>query len=65
MPRRKQLKFLAKNTLIYGMIVDELMKDLELAADYDMDTIEITIKKKLRPFIKDVKQDNQQYSGLN
>jgi hypothetical protein len=54
MPRRKQIKILAKDTFIYKQIVSELSKKPELAEDYDMESIEITIKKKYDPQIKDV-----------
>ena len=54
MPRRKQIKIQAKDTSIYEQIVSELSKNPELAEDYDMDSIEITIKKKHQPYIQDV-----------
>ena len=54
MPRRKQIKIQAKETSIYEQIVSELSKNPELAEDYDMDSIEITIKKKHQPYIQDV-----------
>ncbi len=54
MPRRKIITINAKDTSIFREIVAELSKDSELAADYDMDSIEITIKKKYQPYIKDV-----------
>jgi hypothetical protein len=40
MPRRKLYKILAKDTSIYDVIVSELQKNPELAADYDMNSIE-------------------------
>ena len=54
MPRRKQIKVQAKDTSIYKQIVLELSKNSELAEDYDMDSIEITIKKKHQPYIQDI-----------
>ncbi len=53
MPRRKQYKILARHTAIYKTIVSELQKNPELA-DYDMETIEISVKKKITPRIQDV-----------
>jgi len=54
MPRRKLFKISAKDTTIYDVIVSELQKNPELAADYDMTTIEISIKKKITPQIQDI-----------
>ncbi|MDH6356975.1 hypothetical protein [Parabacteroides sp. PF5-9] len=54
MPRRKKITIKAKDTAIFGQLIEELSKDLELAADYDMDSIEITITKKYQPYIQDV-----------
>jgi hypothetical protein len=53
MPRRKQYKISARQTAIYEVIVGELQKNSELA-DYDMGTIEISVKKKITPRIQDV-----------
>ena len=53
MPRRKQYKISARQTSIYDVIVAELRKNPELA-DYDMGTIEISIKKKITPRIQDI-----------
>ncbi|MCW0484805.1 hypothetical protein [Gaoshiqia sediminis] len=53
MARRKQYKILARQTAIYKTIVSELQKNPELA-DYDMDTIEISVKKKITPRIQNV-----------
>jgi predicted DNA-binding transcriptional regulator AlpA len=53
MPRRKQYKISARQTAIYKTIVSELQKNPELA-DYDMETIEISVKKKITPRIRDV-----------
>nr|MBD3621190.1 hypothetical protein [Sunxiuqinia sp.] len=53
MARRKQYKILARQTAIYKTIVSELQKNPELA-DYDMETIEISVKKKITPRIQDV-----------
>ena len=54
MPRRKQIKIKAKDTSIYEHIVSELSQNPELAEDYNMESIEITIKKKHNPYIQDV-----------
>lgn len=53
MPRRKQYKISARHTSIYDTIVSELQKNPELA-DYDMETIEISVKKKITPRIRDI-----------
>ena len=53
MPRRKQYKISARQTAIYDVIVSELQKNPELA-DYDMETIEISVKKKITPRIQNV-----------
>jgi len=53
MARRKQYKISARQTAIYKTIVSELQKNPELA-DYDMETIEISVKKKITPRIQDV-----------
>lgn len=53
MPRRKQYKISASQTAIYDVIVAELQQNPELA-DYDMDTIEISIKKKFTPRIQNI-----------
>lgn len=64
MPRRKIIKIRAKDTSIYDLVVSELSRNAELAKDYDMESIEITIKKKVSPFIKDVDKaiKNLQYA---
>jgi hypothetical protein len=54
MPRRKLYKISAKDTCIYDVIVSELQKNPELAADYDMNTLEISVKKKITPHIQDI-----------
>jgi hypothetical protein len=54
MPRRKLYKISAKGTAIYDVIVSELQKNPELAADYDITTIEISVKKKITPRIQDI-----------
>jgi hypothetical protein len=54
MPRRKLYKISAKDTPIYDVIVSELQKNPELAAGYDMNTIEISVKKKITPHIQDI-----------
>jgi hypothetical protein len=53
MPRRKQYKISARQTAIYDVIVAELQQNPELA-DYDMSTIEISIKKKITPRIQNI-----------
>ena len=53
MPRRKQYKISARQTVIYDVIVAELQKNPELA-DYDMGTIELSIKKKITPRIQNI-----------
>jgi hypothetical protein len=53
MPRRKQYKISARQTSIYEVIVAELQQNPDLA-DYDMGTIEISIKKKITPRIQDI-----------
>ena len=53
MPRRKQYKISARQTAIYDVIVAELQQSPELA-DYDMSTIEISVKKKIIPRIQDI-----------
>ena len=67
MPRRKQYKIPARQTAIYDAIVTELQKNPELA-DYDMETIEISVKKKITPRIRDIDKaiDNlKRYIAVN
>ncbi len=67
MPRRKQYKLPARQTSIYEAIVSELQKNPELA-DYDMETIEISVKKKITPRIRDIDKaiDNlKRYISVN
>lgn len=67
MPRRKQYKISARQTAIYDVVVAELQQNPELA-DYDMDTIEISIKKKFTPRIQniDLAIDNlKRYLAIN
>lgn len=67
MPRRKQYKISARQTAIYDVIVAELQQNPELA-DYDMDTIEISVKKKFTPRIQniDLAIDNlKRYLAIN
>ncbi|KAA6343429.1 hypothetical protein EZS27_008911 [termite gut metagenome] len=54
MPRRKKYTLSAKELPIYEMIVKELSKNPELAANYDMTTIEISVLKTIEPFIKNI-----------
>ena len=53
MPRRKQYRISARQTAIYDVIVAELQQNPELA-DYDMETIEISVKKKITPRIQNI-----------
>jgi len=53
MPRRKQYKISARQTAIYDVIIAEFQQNPELA-DYDMDTIEISLKKKFTPRIQNI-----------
>lgn len=53
MPRRKQYKILARQTAIYDAIVAELQRNPELT-NYDMETIEISVKKKITPRILNI-----------
>ncbi len=53
MPRRKQYKISARQTAVYEAIVAELQRNPELA-DYDMETIEISVKKKITPRIRNI-----------
>ena len=53
MPLRKLYKIGARQTAIYNAIVAELQQNPELA-DYDMETIEISIKKKITPRIQNI-----------
>jgi predicted DNA-binding protein YlxM (UPF0122 family) len=54
MPRRKRYSIPAKQLPIYDAIVEELSKNPELAAEYDMTTIEISILKSINPYIKEI-----------
>ena len=54
MPRRKKQIIKAKELRIFQDLVSELSRNPELAEDYDMESIEITIKKKVPRIIKDV-----------
>ena len=55
MPRRKTYKLLAKETDFYDLLVDEFrLMNPQLAADYDMETLEISMKKKTKPQIQDI-----------
>ena len=67
MPRRKQYKISARQTAIYDVVVAELQQNPELA-DYDMETIEISLKKKFTPRIQniDLAIDNlKRYLAIN
>jgi DNA-binding transcriptional regulator YiaG len=55
MPRRKIYKILVKETDFYDLLVDELrLMNPQLATDYDMETLEISMKKKTKPQIQDI-----------
>ncbi|WP_303918765.1 hypothetical protein [Draconibacterium sediminis] len=53
MPRRKQYKIPAREMDVYDAIIAELQQNPELA-DYDMDTLEISVKKKINPRIQNI-----------
>ncbi|WP_167616045.1 hypothetical protein [Maribellus sediminis] len=53
MPRRKQYKIPAREMEVYDAIVAELQQKPELA-DYDMNTLEISVKKKINPRIQNI-----------
>ena len=68
MPHRKKQIIKAKELRIFQDLVSELSQNPELAEDYDMESIEITIKKKIVPIIKDVDRaikNLQHYSAAN
>ena len=68
MPRRKKQIIKAKELRIFQDLVSELSRNPELAEDYDMESIEITIKKKVPHIIKDVDKaikNLQHYSAAN
>ena len=55
MPRRKTHKILAKETDFYALLVDEIrLMNPELVTEYDMDSLEISMKKKTKPQILDI-----------
>ena len=67
MPRRKQYKILAREMEVYDAIVAELQQKPELA-DYDMNTLEISVKKKITPRIRNIDKaiDNlKRYIAVN
>ncbi|WP_297094025.1 hypothetical protein [uncultured Draconibacterium sp.] len=53
MPRRKQYKIPAREMEVYDAIVAELQQKPELA-DYDMNTLEISVRKKINPRIQNI-----------
>ncbi|WP_320111236.1 hypothetical protein [Draconibacterium orientale] len=53
MPRRKQYKITAREMEVFDAIVAELQQKPELA-DYDMNTLEISVKKKINPRIQNI-----------
>ena len=53
MPRRKKYTISAKQLSIYYKIVAELSANPDLS-DYDMETIELTILKRIDPYVKDI-----------
>ena len=55
MPRRKTHKIVAKETDFYELLVSELqLMNPQLVAEYDMESIEISMKKKIVPQIHDI-----------
>ena len=55
MPRRKTHKILAKETDFYALLVDEIrLMNPELLTEYDMESLEISMKKKTKPQILDI-----------
>jgi len=55
MPSRKTYKILAKETDFYDLLVSELrLMNPELVTEYDMESLEITMKKKTKPQILDI-----------
>ncbi len=67
MPRRKQYKILTGQTAIQDAFVSELQKNPELA-DYDIETIEILVKKKITPHIRSIdkaKDNLKRYIAVN
>jgi len=55
MPRRKTYKILAKETDFYALLVSELqLMNPELVTEYDMESLEISMKKKTKPQILDI-----------
>jgi len=55
MPRRKTHKILAKETDFYALLVDEIrLMNPELVTEYDMESLEISMKKKTKPQILDI-----------
>ena len=68
MPRRKKQIIKAKELWIFQDLVSELSKNPELAENYDMESVEISIKKKVSRIIKDVDKaikNLQHYSAAN
>ena len=68
MPRRKKQIIKAKELWIFQDLVSELSKNPELAEEYDMESIEITIRKKHQPYIQDVDRaiaNLQRYYAIN
>ncbi len=53
MPRRKQYKIPAREMEVFDAIVAELEQKQGLA-DYDMNTLEISVKKKINPRIQNI-----------
>jgi transcriptional regulator with PAS, ATPase and Fis domain len=67
MPRRKQYKIPAREMEVFDAIVAELQQKQGLA-DYDMNTLEISVKKKITPRIRDIDKaiDNlKRYISVN
>ena len=64
MPRRKIHKILAKETDFYDLLVDELrLMNPQLVTDYDMETLEISMKKKTKLQIKDIDKAIENLKG--
>lgn len=53
MPRRKKYTISAKHLSIYNKIVAELSANPDLS-DFDMETIQLTILKRIEPYVKDI-----------
>ena len=55
MPRHKTYKILAKDTDFYALLISELrLMNPQLITEYDMESLEISMKKKTKPQILDI-----------